>query len=78
LAGAAAYAFAENAGLSATVSGVGASTATNGNDTWGEFGGRLEGQVTDNLALDLDLTGTTGGGALGTVLHGGVGVTLTF
>src|SRR5277367_4865856 len=27
--------------------------------------------LTDGLALDLDVNGTTGGGALGAVLHGG-------
>ena len=34
--------------------------------------------MTDNVALDLDLTGTTGSGALGTVLHGGAGLTYRF
>jgi hypothetical protein len=44
LAGAAAHAINENAGLTVTVSGVGASTAPNEGDTWGEFGGRIESQ----------------------------------
>jgi probable HAF family extracellular repeat protein len=78
LAGAAAHAINEHAGLTATVAGVGASTAANETDTWGEFGGRLEGQLTTHVALDLDLTGTTGSGALGTVFHGGVGLTYWF
>ena len=78
LAGAAAHTISEHTGLTATVAGIGSATATNTSDTWGEFGGRLEAQMTDNVALDLDLTGTTGSGALGTVLHGGAGLTYRF
>jgi hypothetical protein len=78
LAGDIAQSFDVHSGLTATVSGVGSSSANNGTDTWGEFGGRIESQLTDNIALDLDLTGTTGGGVLGTAIHGGVGVTYTF
>jgi probable HAF family extracellular repeat protein len=78
LAGAAAHAINEHAGLTASVSGVGVSTAANQGDTWGEFGGRIESQLTDRVALDLDLTGTTGSGALDTVLHGGAGLTYRF
>ena len=44
----------------------------------GEFGGRLEAQITGNLALDLDLTGTTGGDGLGTTVHGGGGISYKF
>jgi probable HAF family extracellular repeat protein len=78
LAGAAARSFDVHSGMTANVSGVGTSTANNEADTWGEFGARVETGLTDGLALDLDLSGTTGGGALGTVLHGGVGVVLKF
>jgi hypothetical protein len=38
----------------------------------------VETGLTDGLAFDLDLSGTTGGGSLGTVLHGGAGVVLRF
>jgi probable HAF family extracellular repeat protein len=78
LAGAAARSFDVHSGMAANVSGVGTSTATNEADTWGEFGARVETGLTDGLALDLDLAGTTGGGSLGTVLHGGVGVVVRF
>jgi hypothetical protein len=39
-----------------------------------------EAGLTDQLALDLDLdlSGTTGNGSLGRVLHGGAGVVLRF
>jgi hypothetical protein len=58
--------------------GIGTLAAANEADTWGEFGGRIEAGPTDQLALDLDLSGITGGGALGTVLHCGAGVVLKF
>jgi T5SS/PEP-CTERM-associated repeat protein len=78
LAGAIARSFAVRPGLTATLPGIGAIAAPDGADTWGEFGGRLETRLAEQLALDLDFSGTTGGGALGTVLHGGVGVTFEF
>jgi probable HAF family extracellular repeat protein len=78
LAGAAARSFAVHSGLTATISGVGQTTASNQSDTWGEFGARLQAQLTDNLGVSLDLNGTTGGPANRTSLHGGVGVSLTF
>jgi T5SS/PEP-CTERM-associated repeat protein len=78
LAGAAARSFDVHSGLSANVAGVGVGTAGNEADTWGEFGARIEAGLTDGLALDVDLNGTTGGGALGTVLHGGVGMVYKF
>ncbi|MGA8494391.1 MAG: hypothetical protein WB764_02840 [Xanthobacteraceae bacterium] len=78
LAGAAAHSFDVHSGLTADVSGVGIGTAGNEADTWGEFGGRIEAGLADGLALDLDINGTTGGGALGTVLHGGAGLVYRF
>jgi hypothetical protein len=60
------------------VSGVCTSRRRTKPNTWGEFGARVETGLTDGLVLNLDLSGTTGGGALGTVLHGGVGVVLKF
>ena len=60
------------------VPGVGITAAGNEADTWGEFGARLESQLTKKVALDVDLNGTTGGGALGTILHGGAGLSYRF
>ncbi len=77
-AGAAAQSFDVHSGLTVTVPGVGSSTASNASDTWGEFGARIEAQFTTNLALDLDLNGTTGQGALGTAIHGGAGLSYKF
>jgi len=78
LAGAAAQSFDVHSGLTVNVPLVGITEAGNEADTWGEFGARIETRFTDQLALDLDLNGTTGGGALGTVLHGGVGAVYKF
>jgi hypothetical protein len=46
-------------------------------DTWGEFGARVEGEMTNNIALDIDVTGTSGGPA-GTDVHGGVSMSDKF
>ena len=73
-----AQSFDVHSGLTATVAGVGSSSASNGTDTWGEFGGRVTAGLAQNIDLSFDLNGTTGGGALGTSLHGGVGVTYSF
>jgi Autotransporter beta-domain len=78
LAGDVARSFDVHAGLTADVPGVGNVSAANEADTWGEFGARIETQLTDQLALDLDLNGTTGGGALGTSVHGGAGLSYRF
>jgi probable HAF family extracellular repeat protein len=78
LAGNVAQSFNVHSGLTATVAGVGSTEANNGTDTWGEFGGRVTAGLTKNIDLNLDLNGTTGGGALGTAIHGGVGVTYSF
>ena len=78
LAGAIAHSFDVHSGLTATVASLGTSTAANVTDTWGEFGGRIEGQVTSNLAFDVDINGTTGGGDMGTAVHGGVGMSYKF
>jgi outer membrane autotransporter protein len=78
LAGDVAQSFDVHSGMTVTVSGVGSSSANNGTDTWGEFGGRVTAGLTKNIDLNLDLNGTTGGGALGTTFHGGVGVTYSF
>ena len=78
VAGAVARSFDVHAGLTATLPVIGDIAAANGADTWGEFGARIETRLTEQLALDVDFNGTTGGGPLGTVLHGGVGVVLRF
>ena len=78
LAGAAARSFDVHSGLTVNVPLVGITEATNEADTWGEFGARVETRLTDQLALDVDFNGTTGGGALGTILHGGAGVVYRF
>ena len=77
LAGDAARSFNVHSGLGATFLGAASTDAADITDTWGEFGARIEARFTDRLALDLDLNGTTNG-ALGTVLHGGIGVTVEF
>ena len=78
LAGAVARSFDVHSGLTATVPGIAPMEAANSTDTWGEFGGRIETRFTERLAVDFDVNGTTGGGAIGTVLHGGVDVMLRF
>ena len=77
LAGDAARSFNVHSGLGATFLGAVSTDASDSTDMWGEFGARIEARFTDRLALDLDLNGTTNG-ALGTVLHGGIGVTVEF
>jgi probable HAF family extracellular repeat protein len=76
LAGAIAHSFDVHSGLTAN-SGLGTSTAANTSDTWGEFGARLEGELTKNIALDLDISGTTSD-QLGTSVHGGIGMSYKF
>jgi hypothetical protein len=78
LAGDVARSFDVHSGLTVNVPGVGLTGGANGADTWGEFGARIETRFTDQVALDLDLNGTTGGGALGTTLHGGGGMSYRF
>ncbi len=77
-AGDVARSFAVHSGLHA-VSAIG-DTASSANtaETWGEFGGRLSAELTKNLSLDFDVNGTTGGDALGTSFHGGMGVSYAF
>ena len=77
-AGNAARSFDVHPGLTVNVSGIGTTTAANKADTWGEFGTRLTAGLTSNLDLNLDLNGTTGDTALGTAIHGGVGVSYRF
>lgn len=74
LAGDAARSFASQTRMTASVSGIGRMNASSVEMTWGEFGARAEMQLPDNLSLALDLNGATGGGALGTTLHGGASV----
>ena len=78
LAGDMARSFASTTTMTATVAGIGTMQASSPDTTWGEFGARVETQFTDHLALDLDLNGTSGGGAMGTALHGGAGVSYKF
>ena len=78
LAGDAARSFDVHSGLTAAVDGVGGMTASNESDTWGEFGARLETHITEQASFYVDLSGTTGGGGIGTVLHAGAGLTYSF
>jgi probable HAF family extracellular repeat protein len=78
LAGAAAHSFGVHAPVATTVAGIGVSTGEGEDATWGEYGARLEAQFTDNIALDLDITGTTGGNGIGTTVHGGGGISYKF
>lgn len=78
LAGAVARSFATSSGLRTTVDGIGTLRADGQNETWGEFGARVEGTLTDGIVLNLDINGTTGGAAGETALHGGVGVVYKF
>lgn len=78
LAGAVARSFATSSGLRTTVDGIGTLRADGENETWGEFGARVEGTLTDGIVLNLDINGTTGGAAGETALHGGVGVVYKF
>jgi probable HAF family extracellular repeat protein len=76
--GAVATSFAVHAGLNAVIAGVGAEAAANRGETWGEFGARVETRLTEHLALGFDVDGTTGGGEIGTTVHGSVGLTYKF
>jgi fibronectin-binding autotransporter adhesin len=78
IAGDMARSFNVHPGLGATFLGAASTNTNDSTDMWGEFGARIEARFTDRLALDLDLNGTTGGGTMGTVLHGGVDVVLRF
>jgi hypothetical protein len=76
VAGSIAQSFDVHSGLTANVSRIGSSSAANTNDRWGEFGVRLESMLTDRLAADFDLTGTTGTGTI--AVHGGIGLSYKF
>ena len=76
VAGSIAQSFDVHSGLTATVSGIGSSSAANTRNRWGEFGFR-RGTLTDRLN-DLDFTGTTGTGSLNTAVHGGIGLSYKF
>jgi hypothetical protein len=71
LSGAIAHSFATHSGLSMTAGGVGFSAADT-TDTWGEYGARIEGHVTQNATIGIDMLGTAGGGKLGNSTHAGV------
>lgn len=77
LAGAAAHAFDVEGGVKAHVGSIGLQ-AVNKTEVWGEFGARLEAQLTDHLSLNMDISGTTGGGLIDTAVHGGLGLTYRF
>jgi|SRR6185437_14621607 len=78
LAGNMAQSFGSTTTLTVTVPGAGTTTAAGGDATWGEFGARIEMQITDRWAVDLDCNGTAGGDAMGTALHAGVGASYVF
>lgn len=67
-----------HSGLRISVSNGNSATAAGESDTWAEFGGRVEGQITDDLALDLDVNGTGGSSTSGASVHGGIGLTYKF
>ena len=73
-----AQSFDVRSGLTAEVPGIGTSAAANTGDRWAEFGARLESHLTERLALDLDVTGTSGDNALRTAIHGGGGLSYSF
>jgi hypothetical protein len=77
-AGAVAHSFNVHSGLTAVVPDIGTTMASNTSDTWGEFGARIEGELTKSITLDFDIAGTAGGTDIGTSVHGGVGLGYTF
>ncbi|HEX3666828.1 MAG TPA: hypothetical protein VHU23_16510 [Rhizomicrobium sp.] len=70
--------FAVHSGLTATVDGLGSMTAANIADTWGEFGARLESRITEKAAFYIEVSGTAGGGGIGSAVHGGAGLSYHF
>ena len=71
LSGAIAHSFDTHSGLSVTAGGVDFRAADT-TDTWGEYGARIEGHVTQNTTVGIDMLGTAGGGKLGNSTHAGV------
>lgn len=64
--------------LTATVSGVGTIEADSKQQTWGEYGARLETRLTDEASLNFVVNGTKGGSGIGNDTHGGVSVSYKF
>jgi hypothetical protein len=78
LVGAIAHSFNGQSGLTVNVAGIGTSTASFERATWGEFGARVESQLTEHIAVNFDITGTTGDNEMDTAIHGGVGLSYRF
>ncbi len=76
--GAVARSFNVDADLRATVSGAGTVEAEDKQETWGEYGAKLETKLTDAASLNFIVNGTKGGSDIGNDTHGGVSVSYKF
>jgi hypothetical protein len=72
--------FANHSGLTATVTGEDNNVVvpTIGNQYWFEYGGRVGYRITKGWAADLFLNGTVGPQPVGTTLHGGLGLRVSY
>ena len=70
--------FAARSGIVATVTGDGTVVPTIGNQSWGEYGGRLGFRLAKGWVADLFINGTLGPQPVGNTIHGGVGLRVNY
>lgn len=70
--------FSSSNSVTAVVAGSGTTTASAGEQQWGEYGARVGYRWTRSLITDVFLNGTIGSKPVGDTVHGGVGVRYTF
>lgn len=70
--------FASHAGIVAAVTGDGTVTATMGNQSWFEYGGRLGFRIAKGWVADLFVNGTLGPQPVGNTIHGGIGLRVNY
>jgi hypothetical protein len=74
-----AHAFTESDSLVLSVAGIGTfSPISLGRPNWAEFGARVGYKLTERVAVELFMDGVSGGGSVGTNLHGGADIRVTF
>jgi hypothetical protein len=72
------HAFGTQSGIVATVTGQGNVVPTVGDQSWFEYGGRLGYRITKGWVADLFVNGTAGPQPVGTTVHGGVGLRISY
>jgi hypothetical protein len=72
------YAFGNQSGIVAAVTGQGMVTPTIGNQGWFEYGGRLGFRISKGWVADVFVNGTLGPQPVGNTIHGGVGLRINY